>query len=832
MMKKLLPFLLVNVLFLLVPAGILAQNNIFTGTVYDQDGVQPLPYAEISSPCMSAPVMTDMNGNFEIIVRTDECTFTVSYALFKDEVVEISFSSKNRKVMKKIKMKPDAEELSGVTIEGEKLDHDPATATTSITIMSPEDAGVIDPTNAGELVDKMPGVAVVDNEPQIRGGSGFSSGMGSRVLILLDNIPLLRPDAGRPMWNFIPMEDVKNIEIYKGASSVLYGSSALTGAINVLTAYPGLKPKTHITIHSGVYDNPRNDYKKSWGKVPPMLWGVSFLHSRIIKKRWDLVIGGEYFHDQSYIGPEYTIDSIPKKNDAGKYEMRARLNFNLRYRAQKVKNLAASLSGNFMYSENAQSFFWYDSDTNMYRTYKGSLSIFKEFMFYVDPCVSYISPDGSHHDLRNRITFSDNNEASGAQNARSLMVYDEYQFTKMIKRIGLGVTAGVVNNYTQSLGCVFNGEQGSLEPGLMTMDNLSVYAQLEKKFFKNKNLSLVLGARWEAFWADTCNRSAIGEGQIARRQFAQKPIFRAGVSFQIPSSMTNFRASFGQGFRYPTIGERFISISVGNYGFYPNPNLVPETSWNVEFGIAQPYRVGSFEGLFDVAAYHQQFQNFIEFAFGAWGNTGTFLNDMGFMYLNTGPASITGVDVSLVGKGEIGKNVEMTFLVGYTYSYPITKNKTDIYYTNAQNNQSYSYETTASDTTKGILKYRIQHNAKLNIGFMFWKKLGFEIGCTYYSAMRNVDNMFFQMDCLNEDNSPALQHFWANMGTLPFTGYANYFNNHKLGAFTLDLCLSYKIIEQLEISFSVKNVLNNEYTLRPMYLEAPRNYNLKLVVSL
>ena len=74
--------------------------------------------------------------------------------------------------------------------------------------MSPEDAGVINPNDAGDLVDKLPGVAVVDNEPQIRGGSGFSSGMGSRVLILLDDIPFLRPDAGRPMWSFIPMEGI------------------------------------------------------------------------------------------------------------------------------------------------------------------------------------------------------------------------------------------------------------------------------------------------------------------------------------------------------------------------------------------------------------------------------------------------------------------------------------------------------------------------------------------------------------------------------------------------------------------------------------------------
>ncbi|MBQ4355625.1 MAG: TonB-dependent receptor [Bacteroidales bacterium] len=810
-MKKIFQTVLtVFVLFIFSCSGLRAQN-IFTGTVYDADGSTPLPYAEINSPCLQEPAMADANGNFEIYVNSSECTFVISYSLYANDTIEVSFSARHPKVMRRVKLTQEAEMLDGILIVEERLDHDPATATTSITIMSPEDAGVINPDNAGQLVDKMPGVAVVDNEPQIRGGSGFSSGMGSRVLILVDNIPFLRPDAGRPMWSFIPMEDVKSIEVYKGASSVLFGSSALTGAINVLTAYPSLEPKTKVTLHAGIYDNPRNSYKKSWDNVNPLKWGASFLHSRIIRKQWDLVIGGEYFDDQSYIGPEYPVSA--GKSNEGKYEMRARLNFSLRYRAKKVKNLSASLNGNFMYSENAQSFFWYDSDTNMYRTYKGSLSVFKEFMFYVDPCVNYISPDGSQHALRNRITYSDNREATGAQNARSMMIYDEYQFTKMLKKIGLGITAGIVNNYTRSNGCVFNGEQGSLEPGLITMDNLSIYAQLEKKFFKNKNLSLVVGGRWEAFFLD--------------HEFKQKPIFRAGVNYQLPASMTSFRASFGQGYRYPTIGERFISISIGNYGFYPNKDLVPESSWNAEVGIAQPYRVGPFEGFFDVAGYYQHYKNFIEFAFGSWGPNGDILHDMGFMYLNTGLAWIAGTDVSLVGHGEIGPNVEMNFMVGYTYSHPITKNRDGIYYVNPNTNKPYSYNTTASDPSKGFLKYRIQHNAKLNLGFLFWKKLGMDVACTYYSAMKNVDNLFFDMDQIA---NPSLSYL--HLGPLPFDGFTNYFNNHTRGAFTLDVSVSYKILEALEVSFAIKNILNNEYTLRPMYLEAPRNFTLKIAYGL
>ncbi len=136
----------------------------------------------------------------------------------------------------------------------------------------------------------MPGLVIVNDEPQIRGGSGFSSGMGSRVMILLDNMPLLRPDAGRPMWSFIPLEDVSEIEVIKGAASVVYGSSALTGAINVHTAYATKKPRTRVTLFGGVYDSPKADYKKSWERVNPLKWGASFSHARIIKNDFDLVL--------------------------------------------------------------------------------------------------------------------------------------------------------------------------------------------------------------------------------------------------------------------------------------------------------------------------------------------------------------------------------------------------------------------------------------------------------------------------------------------------------------------------------------------------------------
>ena len=65
---------------------------------------------------------------------------------------------------------------------------------------------------------------MVDGEPQIRSGSGFSYGAGSRVMVMVDDLPVLSGDAGRPTAS--SFENLEQIEVIKGASSVLYGSAA------------------------------------------------------------------------------------------------------------------------------------------------------------------------------------------------------------------------------------------------------------------------------------------------------------------------------------------------------------------------------------------------------------------------------------------------------------------------------------------------------------------------------------------------------------------------------------------------------------------------------
>ncbi len=103
----------------------------------------------------------------------------------------------------------------------------------------------------------VPGVNMLSDQVNIRGSTGYSRGVGSRVLVLLDGLPYFTGDTGEINWETIPMFEVDRVEVVKGAGSALYGSSALGGVINVITRETPSTPEFRFRVFSGLYDKPR-----------------------------------------------------------------------------------------------------------------------------------------------------------------------------------------------------------------------------------------------------------------------------------------------------------------------------------------------------------------------------------------------------------------------------------------------------------------------------------------------------------------------------------------------------------------------------------------------
>ena len=146
-------------------------------------------------------------------------------------------------------------------------------------------------------------------------------------MMLVDDLPMLSADAGDVKWSYLPVENLNQVEVVKGASSVLYGSSALNGVVNLRTRFPGSDPATEVTLFGGAFMNPSRK-ELIWWDHQPFFTGASFSHLRKIGKL-DLSLGGNYFKNEGF-----------REED---YENRIRGNVGLRYRFEKVQGLSLGL---------------------------------------------------------------------------------------------------------------------------------------------------------------------------------------------------------------------------------------------------------------------------------------------------------------------------------------------------------------------------------------------------------------------------------------------------------------------------------------------------------
>jgi len=690
-------------------------------------------------------------------------------------------------------------EFEQMEVKVGKFDKPLEDMTVSMQILKPE---LIENKNTRSIetaLDQTPGLNILDGEPQIRGGSGFTFGVGSKVAVIVDDMPMLSGDAGRPEWGFIPVENIHQIEIIKGAASVLSGSSALSGSIHIRTAYPKAQPKTKINVYSGAYSKPSVDSTGWWNNFP-LITGVNFLHSRMIKNL-DLVIGANLNYDHGYIGPPRTDkfvveDTISNFNEQQMASWRARVNFNIRHRSKRYRGLSYGINGNIMYSESNMSFAWLNDSSGLYNSYPGAVFLRQQLIFNVDPFINFHTQSNGKHNFRTRILYADN-EMTANQSNNAATYYGDYMFQKTYASLlDLDFIGGVTGTFTNSYANLYAGSGSPFNQ----MMNVSAYTQLEKKFKKTLNLSV--GGRLEYF-------------RLNDTITAIKPIFRAGTSIKVYQE-TYVRASYGQGYRFPTITERFIRTGVGNFGVFPNPTLRPESSWNAEVGIKQGLKFGQLFGYIDVAVFWQEYQNTIEYLFGFWGDDPSDpSNFAGFKFVNTGNSRVVGIDASFTGKAKLGKRSEMVFITGYNYIVPTTLSP-DLIYAQDALGRDYSYNSTSLDSSSRILKYRFLHNVKGDIEVNIRKKFSIGFSAKYFSKIVNMDGVIKDFEDIT-GNSPYQQDI----------RYMDYYDAHRFGNWIFDARISYNFNERHKIAVISANIFNRSYSLRPLKIEQPRTIMLQ-----
>jgi outer membrane receptor protein involved in Fe transport len=647
--------------------------------------------------------------------------------------------------------------LEEVVVSEGKYEQKLSEVTVSMEVLKPHQLSDQNITSLDMILEKTPGISILDGQPSIRGGSGFSYGVGSRVLMLVDDLPMMTGDAADIKWNYLPVENMNQVEVIKGASSVVYGSSALNGVINLRTRFPGSVPETEVTIFRGAYMNPDRDELVWWDKMP-VFTGASFSHLRKIGNL-DLSIAGNYFKDEGYRELEF--------------EHRIRGNLGLRYHFKKLRGLSAGITASAMYLEVSDFILWQNADSGAYRQNPESYTPLAGYRYNIDPFIEYFTPKGDRHSIKTRLFSVGNENMDIDKQGYSKLHYAEYRYLNKIKE-RTNWTSGITFLHNTVWGNMFLEHKGV---------NTAVYSQMDTHV--KERLKLSAGVRWEI-------------NKLNDEVDYSAPVFRTGINYQAAQN-TFLRASLGQGYRFPSVAEKYASAEVGALKLFKNPDLEPESGWSAEVGVKQAFSFGGWIGFLDMAAFRTEYNNMIEYTFGAYPkDTGMVptIDDVGFKALNIGTARITGLELSVSGEGRAGP-LSVQMMTGYTYMNPVDPSIID--------------EVGKDEDESYILKYRRRHLLKgdLELGF---RDLFAGLNFQYNSRMVNVDDVFID----------------PFIGNLIQPGFPEYWSNHSVGYSLVDARLGWDIKKWIRINTIIKNVFNVEYLGRPGDIGPPRNITLQI----
>jgi len=756
------------------------QQAAVTGQISDAESGETLIGVNILELNSQTGASTDENGNYRLSLPEGEAILRITYVGYEKEEYELQLVGGQTQILN-ISLTLASRLMDQVVVTGSRFEKKLGEETVSMEIILPKQLENINAVRVDDAISRVPGVNVLDGQVNIRGGAGYSYGAGTRVLLLYNDMPILQADAGFPNWSTVPIENIGQVEIIKGAASALYGSSAINGIINLRSAEPVTKPFFQISTFGTLYNNPRNNidsngvqkafWRESDTVQTPHQTGLSVAYRKKFG-RLDVTAGGYFYKEESF--------------RQGEFDNRGRLSLLTRYRFAKVDGLSVGLNLNSQVGESGSFFIWNGQGAEAYKSWDliGLPTITKGFRLTIDPFLNYFDSRGNRHRVQLRYNQVDNDNNNDQGNF-SKFYYGEYQYQRQFEDQNLTLTmGGVANAVTVTADLYADSVRVGTEfvqvGDPLNGSNFAGYAQVDKKFFNTLNITL--GGRLEA-------------NKISFTDTEQKFVFRAGANYQI-AEYTYIRASWGQGYRFPTIAEKFIQTSLGGGPpspltpiVAPNPDLVSETGWNSEIGIKQGLRIGKFDMLADLSFFYQEYLAMMEFTFFQQGLLS------GFQSRNIGDTRIYGTEFTLGGTGKVGKH-PVTLMGGYTYIKP--------------EYQEFTPELDElSSCDENLLSYRNQHTFKaeseITLGTL---TLGTNL--QYYSHMECIDAIF-------EILLPDVAEFREQ-------------NNN--GDWIWDLRAGVKIGDHINVTGIVKNVMNREYAIRPARIDPPRNYTLRVSYTL
>ncbi len=237
-------------LFLIVFNFLLAGTSwsqLVTGRVTDALTGEPLPDAAVVVTPSEKGTHTTGDGTYRLELLPGKNRLTVSYMGYSSVSEEILVREGRTAFVRHFGLSRETIEQEQVVVTADKLGNQRRNSPLNISVISRKEVEESAETNILPVLSaRIPGLFVTE-----RGVSGFGLAGGSAgkisirgvgggdtwfpVLLLIDGQPQFMGIMGHAIPDSYVTSDIERVEVVKGPASVLYGTNAMGGAINLIT---------------------------------------------------------------------------------------------------------------------------------------------------------------------------------------------------------------------------------------------------------------------------------------------------------------------------------------------------------------------------------------------------------------------------------------------------------------------------------------------------------------------------------------------------------------------------------------------------------------------
>lgn len=235
-MKKIHLFLVVLLSVFTFAGAFAADVTEFRGKIINAQTKLPLPGASISIPDLNKSAITNGNGEFTFknVPAKGRFLVQVSYIGYRTITQYVDFANLTAT---EFALQESVIEGKEVVITGSGSSSDKRKNSTSISTVSKGELLYHPSTNLIDAISRVPGVAQITtgagiSKPVIRGLSA------NRVVTVSDGVKQQGQQWGDEHGIEIDQYSADHVEVLKGPASLMYGSDALGGVINILDGLP------------------------------------------------------------------------------------------------------------------------------------------------------------------------------------------------------------------------------------------------------------------------------------------------------------------------------------------------------------------------------------------------------------------------------------------------------------------------------------------------------------------------------------------------------------------------------------------------------------------